>query len=148
VNVLGAACTLSWAGGGCTAKRSDTTTCSLFYGEAGLGASFVNCIIDPITGNRPICAQGVTACTPLCDVVRSKTTSNCKALATGTCPNYYKTGATEYVCSLTPGSKSCTTNAKCVPEFAGIYFPEMQFSTGIIALLVAIALSMWLFKKR
>ena len=38
--------------------------------------------------------------------------------------------------------------AVCIPEFMGIEFNEMEFSTGIIALIAAIALPTILFRKK
>ncbi|MAG21677.1 MAG: hypothetical protein CL943_00025 [Candidatus Diapherotrites archaeon] len=55
-------------------------------------------------------------------------------------------------CYVTGGA-TCTTNAVgyCkIPEFAGIEFEfsEMEISTGIIALIAAIALPTLLFRKK
>ncbi|MAG22085.1 MAG: hypothetical protein CL943_02150 [Candidatus Diapherotrites archaeon] len=57
------------------------------------------------------------------------------------------TGAIGYLCTCYD-TGSTKINCTAVPEFFGIEFNEMEFSTGIIALIVAIVLPMFLFRKK
>ena len=49
---------------------------------------------------------------------------------------------------MNAGGGFCLYSKSAIPEFFGIEFNEMQVSTGIIALIGAIALPMLLFRKK
>tara|TARA_Y100000310_G_scaffold339175_1_gene431069 strand:- start:222 stop:719 length:498 start_codon:yes stop_codon:yes gene_type:complete len=91
-----------------------------------------------------------TACALDCDIGGRKATTNCANLGSSTsCVTYYQTGATSKFCWWANPTVGCGDYGNtCVPEFMGIEFNEIQFSTGIIALIAAIALPTVLFRKK
>ncbi|MAG21701.1 MAG: hypothetical protein CL943_00145 [Candidatus Diapherotrites archaeon] len=66
------------------------------------------------------------------------------------CVVYFQPGTPSKFCWWANPTLGCgTTGANvCVPEFIGIEFNEMEVSTGIIALLAAIVLPTFLFRKK
>ena len=142
VNVFGAACAGNYATS-CGPKTS--ATCSNYYSLGN--ATGYQCAYT-------IACKGFGgSCTPQCTANgRTATGTTCGNLTTGVCNNYfYDHATTDKVCKTFLGS--CVGKITCIPEFFGIefdagYFPEMQISTGIIALTAAIALPTFLLRKK
>ncbi|MAG22131.1 MAG: hypothetical protein CL943_02395 [Candidatus Diapherotrites archaeon] len=84
---------------------------------------------------------------------KPNTTTKCTALSEGVCESYCKPDTIDTLacnpCVWAIITCATETAAYChIPEFFGIEFSEMQFSTGIIALIAAIALPSILFRKK
>tara|TARA_Y100000310_G_scaffold345478_1_gene465446 strand:- start:2322 stop:2810 length:489 start_codon:yes stop_codon:yes gene_type:complete len=143
LNIFAAACPTA---GGCVGKcdLQATSVCTNYY-EIYPSAVGKQCgVVGP-------CSPG-TICSPQCTIGAGCTASYrssaaaCTAIGTeSVCDARYETGATNKFCYW---DAFCKVGGTCVPEFFGFEFREMEISTGIIALLAAIALPMWMFEKR
>lgn len=100
---------------------------------------------------------------------RAKATVSCYALSESACSNYYQTyyggwsghctgppticnsQSVLFLCTWDSMDMSCGGWKKCVgtiPEFMGIEFNEMQFSTGLVALVGAVAVGMIITRRK
>tara|TARA_Y100000310_G_C20589380_1_gene767160 strand:+ start:371 stop:862 length:492 start_codon:yes stop_codon:yes gene_type:complete len=148
INVFGAACP---TGGGCIANCNTKTegSCANYYE------------IVPVTGGGKACkwtggtCDQVTTCSAKCTMGLGCTSGYraqiaiCIGLSSNaSCYKYYSTAIGDNFCYY-KGGGGCDDTAACIiPEFFGIDFGEMEISTGIIALIAAIALPTLLFRKK
>ena len=150
-NVLAEACDLG--GRVCVDKCSNynitAVTCTNYFEAKDKSAKLCQ--------DGGVRCEDITTCTQSCGVETHCTDTR---VAVATCSNYsgtvcgdrYQTGGgTPYkLCGHQGYPNSCVTGDTCIPipEFMGIEFGEMELSTGIIALIAAIALPTFLFKRK
>ncbi|MAG21906.1 MAG: hypothetical protein CL943_01190 [Candidatus Diapherotrites archaeon] len=133
------------APGGCIVTcvgKTEAVCGDYFYMTNGVG--------QPCAWTGTACGTG-GSCDPLCSLggtgvcATRVPTTTCVGLTKAACYTRYETGTPSRICYWdTP----CAAMAVCIPEFMGIEFNEMEFSTGIIALIAAIALPTILFRKK
>jgi len=148
-------CTTQATGGCITVNQCDgknITTCENYYHITNtIGVGFTcnwhtlkgSCTLGNAGCNIPCslgkgCATGYATSTTAC--------TNFNGVSQTACQKQYQTGVTDKRCFWT--GTTCTPQASCIPEFFGIEFGEMEISTGIIAVIGAIVLPMFLFRKK
>lgn len=145
INVFGAACA-----GNCATKcpGKGAASCASFYSmPPSLTGKLcywggANCIGDIKCSAK--CTMGAK-----CTAGARKVTAKCTAIGnSAACKTHYQTTGVDKFCRWTTALGNCKVAGACVPEFFGIEFGEMQLSTGIIALIAAVGLPLFLFKRK